>query len=97
MRRIHRSPLWQTAEKAAGAEGDMLARIPVYVVRGSREVEIWGCAGILEYGSSEVRLAMERGTAAVRGTELTLEDFEDGVLTVRGLIEGLSFGEEENG
>ena len=90
-------PLWQSAEKAVGAEGEMLARIPVYVIRGAREAEIWGCAGILEYGSSQVRLSMERGTATVTGEDLTLEDFEDGVLTVRGMIAGLSFGEEGNG
>ena len=96
MRRNHGIPLWQAAEKLAGAEGELLARIPVYVIRGTREAEIWGCAGILEYGSGRVRLAMERGEATVTGENLTLEDFEDGILTVRGVIEGIAFGEEEN-
>ena len=87
-------PLWQTAAEAMDAEGDMLARIPVVVVRGMREAEIFGCAGILEYGGERVTLAMEGSLCTVTGEGLTLEDFQDGTLFVRGVIREVSFGEE---
>ena len=86
-------PLWQRAAKAAGAEGEMLARIPVFVIRGGREMEVSGCVGILEYDEGRIVLAMERGETTVTGTGLTLEDFEEGTLTVRGEIAGVRFGE----
>ena len=88
-------PLWQTAAEAMGAEGDMLGRIPVVVVRGMREAEIFGCAGILEYGWERVTLAMEGSLLTVTGEGLTLEDFQDGTLFVRGVIHAVIFGEEE--
>lgn len=91
-------PLWQTAERLTGAEGEMLARIPVFVIRGMREVETSGCAGILEYGPERVVLALERGVCAVRGRGLTLEDFEEGTLFIRGEIDGINFdGDGEEG
>ena len=88
-------PLWQTAAEAVGAEGDLLARIPVIVVRAMREAEITGCVGILDYGPERVALQMEREVWVLTGEGLTLEDFRDGTITVRGLIRGMRLGGEE--
>ena len=88
-------PLWLTAAEAVGAEGDLLARIPVIVVRAMREAEITGCAGILDYGPERVMLQMERDVWSLTGAGLTLEDFRDGTLAVRGLIRGIRLGREE--
>ncbi len=78
-----------------GAEGDMLARIPVVVVRGMREAEVFGCAGIFEYGGERVTLSLEGSLCTVTGEGLTLEDFQDGTLFVRGAIREVIFGEED--
>lgn len=88
-------PLWQAAAEAMGAEGEMMARIPVVVVRGMREAEIYGCRGILEYGEARVTLALEGSVCTVTGAGLSLEDFQDGTLFVRGVIDRIVFGEEE--
>ena len=88
-------PLWQTAAEAMGAEGEMLARIPVIVIRGMREAEIFGCAGILEYGEDRVALRMDGCVCTVTGEALTLEDFRDGTLFVRGVIDRVDFGKED--
>ncbi len=88
-------PLWQTAAEAVGAEGDLLARIPVIVVRAMREAEITGCVGILDYGPERVVLQMEREVWVLTGDGLTLEDFRDGTLTVCGVIHGVRLGGEE--
>ncbi len=93
-RRRIAKPLWQTAAEAMGAEGEMLARIPVVVIRGMREAEICGCCGILEYGDARVTLALEGSVCTVTGEGLTLEDFRDGTLFVRGVIGRIVFGEE---
>ena len=86
---------WQRAEGAFGADGEFFARIPVFVMRGNREMEVFGCEGILEYGAEKVSLALCRGSCTVCGGGLTLEDFSDGTLVVRGVIGCVSFDGEE--
>ena len=62
MRKMRRAAagrtVWQKAEGASGADGEFFARIPVFVMRGNREMEVFGCEGILEYGAEKVSLAV---------------------------------------
>ena len=85
-------PGWQAAADVLGAEGDLLARIPVFVVRGNREIEISGCEGILEYGEERIVLETGGSCCVVTGRGLTLGDFSEGFLSVRGEIGSLRFG-----
>ena len=94
-RKAVRKPGWQAAAELLGAEGDLLARIPVFVVRGNREIEVKGCAGILEYDGERIALEMDGEICVVTGHGLTLGDFSEGFLCVRGEIGSLRFAEEE--
>ena len=91
-----RKPAWQTVSDLTGAEGDLIARIPVFVVRGNREIEVEGCAGILEYDGERIVLETGAETCVVSGRGLTLGDFEDGFLRVRGEIGSICFAPEED-
>ncbi len=78
---------------------DQTARIPVFVIRGKREIEVEGCTGILEYEPARIVLAVgkegDRFTVAGRG--LSLEDFSRGNLFVRGEIACARFGAAADG
>ena len=87
--------LYQTAAEWMGAEADMIAPIPVFIFRGRREIEAAGCDGILEYGPEKIVLSAMGELFTVKGRGLTLEDFSDGDLFVRGEIGTAFFGKEE--
>ncbi|MBQ3636828.1 MAG: YabP/YqfC family sporulation protein [Clostridia bacterium] len=86
--------LYQTAAEWMGAEADMIAPIPVFIFRGRREIEAAGCDGILEYGPEKIVLSAMGELFTVKGRGLTLEDFSDGDLFVRGEIGTAFFGTE---
>ena len=73
---------------------DQAARLPVFVIRGKREIEVEGCTGILEYEPDRITLAVGNGRErfTVRGRGLMLEDFSRGTLFVRGEIVSARFG-----
>ncbi len=71
---------------------DQAARIPVFVIRGKREIEVEGCTGILEYEPARIVLAVGRDRFTVEGRGLSLEGFSRGNLFVRGEIVSARFG-----
>lgn len=73
---------------------DVVADIPVFVLRGRHEIEVEGCSGVREYSDSRIVLSAGRETFTVTGDHLILTDFRGGVLFVRGNICGTSFCEE---
>ena len=73
---------------------DAVAPIPVFVIRGKREIEISGCTGILEYERDRIVLAIGRDRFTVTGECLLLDGFREKTLTVHGNIAAVSFGED---
>ena len=78
---------------------DVVADVPVFVIRGTHEIEISGCTGILTYDSGQIVLSVGKGKERFRilGDALMLSDFRDRVLYVRGNIRSASFGAETEG
>lgn len=78
---------------------ESVADIPIFVIRGRHEVEVEGCTGILEYDSEKIVLAVDksgRGKFTVTGDMLTLNDFSNRLLFVRGNIASVSFVDTES-
>ena len=73
---------------------DQVARIPVFTIRGKREIEVEGCTGILEYEPERIVLAVGKDRFTVDGDALVLEDFLEGTLYIRGEITSAKFGGE---
>ena len=78
---------------------DVVADVSVFVIRGTHEIEISGCTGILTYDSEQIVLSVGKGKERFRilGDALMLSDFRDRVLYVRGNIRSASFGTETEG
>lgn len=77
---------------------ESVADIPVFVIRGRHEVEVEGCTGILEYDSGKIVFAVGksgRERFTVTGDMLTLNDFSDRLLYVRGNIASASFDDTD--
>ena len=74
---------------------DDVVPVPVFTIRGRREIEAEGCAGILEYTGERVVLDAAGHRFTVTGSCLTLENFTERTLTVRGRIASVSFGGED--
>ncbi len=74
---------------------DMVARVPVFIIRGRHEIEVCGCRGILEYGKEKVVLSMGKEMFCVMGKNLTLSDFRDDTLFVRGWIRSAEYADGE--
>ena len=75
---------------------DVITDLPVFTIRGTHEIEIPGCTGILTYDSERILLSVGKGNErfCVRGDALMLSDFRDRILYVRGNIRSASFGTE---
>ena len=74
---------------------EVMTGIPVFTLRGREELEADGCTGILEYTPTRVVLAVKRDKVTIAGEELTLTDFRNTVLTVRGRILSVTYGEAD--
>ena len=74
---------------------EVMSGIPVFTLRGQEELEADGCTGILEYTPTRVVLAVKREKVMITGEELTLTDFRNTVLTVRGRILSVTYGEAD--
>lgn len=70
---------------------EAIVNIPVFVIRGRREIEVAGCDGIIEYGDDHIVLNMGKDIFSVEGDGLVLSDFKNSVLFVRGNIVSVSF------
>lgn len=73
---------------------DVVTDLPVFTIRGTHEIEISGCTGILTYDSGQIVLSIGAGKEpfCIRGDALMLSDFRDRILYVRGNIRSASFG-----
>ena len=69
--------------------------MPVFTIRGRREIGVEGCTGILAYTEEQVILAAGTVRFTVTGRRLSLENFAERSLTVRGEIVSASFGAGE--
>ncbi len=70
---------------------ELVAQIPVFVIRGRHEIEISGADGISEYTDTAIVITVGRDKFTVRGDHLILSDFRESVLYVRGNIDSASF------
>ena len=73
---------------------DAVSSVPTFVIRGLHEVEADGCDGILEFSENRVTLEVGERHVTVTGNHITLSDFSDGVLFVRGNIDSVRLTEE---
>ena len=96
-----RRRLYEVISEITEMPADAVSSIPTLTLRGLHEFEADGCDGILEYSDTRVVLSCSRFVfpngsrrITVGGTMLTLSDFSDGVLFVRGNIDSVVIGEE---
>ena len=95
-----RRSLYELISSSVEMPADAVAKMPTFVIRGLHEVEADGCSGILEYCDSRVVLSCSFGVLGkehrmtVTGEMLTLSDFSDGVLHIRGNIQSVALTEE---
>lgn len=79
---------------------EVVADIPVIIMRGRHEIEISGCTGVKEYGDGRIVVALRLDKVesfAVVGESLVMTDFCDDVLYIRGDIISAGFCGEESG
>ena len=89
-----RRRLYEAVADAVELPADAVSGIPVFTVRGYHEVEADGCDGILEYDERHVILSVRGRRVSVVGEMLTLSDFRDTMLTVRGNIRAVYLTED---
>ena len=66
---------------------------PLTVMRGGREVVVYGCRKILLYTPGEIRLAVKKQCLCVCGEALFCTSFSGGAVTVEGKIEAIRYGD----
>jgi len=86
-----------TQAGVAGLQYAHSKNIPVIIIRGRHEIEVSGCCGILEYENETVVLSMGKERFRVRGEALTLSDFREDTLYIRGSISSAEYVEDQNG
>ena len=89
-----RRRLYEVVADAVELPADAVSNIPVFTVRGYHEMEADGCDGILEYDERRVMLSVSGRRVTVVGESLTLSDFRDGTLFVRGNIHAVYLTED---
>ncbi len=88
-----RGKLYERIAHLCEVEEDIVAALPVFVIRGEHEIEVEGCRGILEYEPERIVLSIKNGRFTALGNCLTLSDFRSGVLYIRGEIKAAFFGD----
>ena len=68
--------------------------MPLLDCKWNREIQFYGCVGILEYDDTAIVLKTARGNCGIYGEGLYLENFHSDNLTVHGTIESIRFGEK---
>jgi len=94
---MQRKKLYEKISAAIDIPQDIIANIPVIIIRGRHEIEVSGCCGILEYENETVVLSMGKERFRVRGEALTLSDFREDTLYIRGSISSAEYVEDQNG
>ncbi|MBE6625553.1 MAG: hypothetical protein E7628_00010 [Ruminococcaceae bacterium] len=85
--------LYERISHLCEVDADIVAALPVFIIRGEHEIEVEGCRGILEYEPEKVVLSVKNGRFTALGQCLTLSDFRSGVLYIRGNIKAAYFGD----
>ncbi len=83
--------LYERIAKLCEVPQNVVANIPIFVIRGKHEMEVTGCGGILEYDDNSIVLTVGRDKFTVKGKNLVLSDFRESVLYIRGDIVSASF------
>ena len=65
------------------------------VLRGSGEISVRGCFGVLQYAPREVKLSMKTRDLILTGDRLICVSFSNGTVTLRGRIDELRFVKKE--
>ena len=90
-----RKHIYEIVADATEMPADAVSRIPVFTIRGTREIEIDGCDGILSYDGCRVSLSAHGKPVTVIGDGLMLSNFTGNALSVRGEIYKVMFYEVE--
>ena len=88
-----RRRLYEIVSEVTEMPADAVSSVPTFVIRGLHEVEADGCDGILEFSENRVTLEVGERRVTVTGNSITLSDFSDGVLFVRGNIDSVRLTE----
>ena len=88
-----RKKLYERIAHLCEVDADIVAALPVFVIRGEHEIEVEGCRGILEYEPEKIVLSTKNGRFTALGKCLMLSDFRSGVLYIRGNIKATFFGD----
>lgn len=91
-----RRKLYEVITDFAEIPADTVTSVPTLIVRGEHEVEADGVGGILEYGERQVMLAVGKRRVLITGEMLTLSNFTDDSLLVRGNIAAVHLSEDGN-
>lgn len=59
--------------------------------RGTRDVIIEGCLGVISYSDSSISLNLGRRIVTFSGAELAIESFFDGFITLTGTVAAAEF------
>ena len=59
--------------------------------RGTEDVIIEGCLGVISYSDSCIALNLGRRTVTFSGAELAIESFHDGFITLTGTVIATEF------
>ena len=77
--------------EALALPADTFGDWPCIRVRGNREVVVEGCEALVDYNVGSVRMRTRTSGICMKGRGLSLKYLSVGVLSVRGLIEGIEF------
>ena len=66
-------------------------------LRGLRELTVNGCARILFYSESEIKLSLKEYVLTIKGEELYCASFYNGAVRVDGRISALDFEVKQGG
>ena len=61
------------------------------VLRGMREVAVYGCQRILCYTPTRILLGVDRCSLEIAGSELSCTSFSGGAVTVVGYVTGVRY------
>ena len=70
---------------------DTMRNFPTIQIRGNREIVIDGCNSLLSYDSASVVIDTRFCRIDINGKELKLRNFNDKIISVKGLIRKIEF------
>ena len=76
---------------ALGIENDPFSKLAQINLKGDREAIIDGCYGIIEYSDTVISVNIGKSTLKIIGFDLSISDYFDLNITVKGIIKSLEF------